>query len=128
MSMVIGCLTLFISCLAVIGRIWRSHFDILMWLYLCLLPFFEATTSCCWRSYCYCRELLHSGFRSIEKPPISLQCVMNEIHVVGFAFYRSMHGISCFWRALSTFVAIRCISLLKSAVWPNVFTCLYCDG
>ena len=66
----------------------------LMWLYLCLLPFFEAITSCCWRSYCYCWELLHSGFPSVEKTLPSLQCVMNEIHVVGFAFYLSMHGIT----------------------------------
>jgi hypothetical protein len=31
----------------------------------------------------------------LENPLPSLQCVMKEIHVVGFASYRSMHGITC---------------------------------
>lgn len=37
-------LTLFVPCLAVIGRMSRRHTMIRIWLYLSLLPFFEATT------------------------------------------------------------------------------------
>jgi hypothetical protein len=50
----------------------------------------------------------------LENPLPSLQCVMKEIHVVGFASYRSMHGITC--RS-----GVNCCVLFYVAVLSGVF-------
>jgi hypothetical protein len=62
---------------------------VLMWLDLCLLPLFVATTLAVDVAIAFAESTCTLGFRSVKN--LSLQC--NEIHVVGFAFYQSMHGI-----------------------------------
>ena len=88
------------------------------WLYSCLLPFFEATTSCCWRSYCYCWELLHSGFGSVGKTsPLPTVCnEWNPCRWVCILSINAWNNVSLWCELLCAFFccrSIRCLLYLE---------------